>query len=489
MHLPTQWKRISVGCGALFASIASLALLSPVGAVHDELFHASSIWCAQGERAPYCTEITTNAEVGAYAVTNIDTRVCQSAPDRPLVCPTAQTGEMALLTNAGLYPGLFYRAMSYLVVPSADMSIVFIRLANAAVVCAAIAAALLVLPRRHRTGLLLTTLGVFNPFALYLFGSLNPSSWSIIGVLIGWLCFDALLLRDKVEKQPRSALVVLAAVGWLLAVGSRWDSVPYVALTVVVTVMHVLWRRFGRRVVAGVLAFVTAVTVGIAAIDWLTPFSTWGQVRGLFVYEPGQPDNTAFVSHYLLHAIPKALEALGEVPTMAGVFLPGVIFVANLGLLALLLVAARSRSSGVQMFGVFAGWLAIAVVLMAHHAGMDDRDPFGPSTRYVLPITAFAAAWWFTRASADFTHKVSAHVNAIRAVVVTSFALTVWTIGERFVDVQTFGLRYLPEGPDQWWWERAPVGPNAVVVFSVVLMAVAVWNLTEMLADRPTEVV
>jgi hypothetical protein len=45
-----------------------------------------------------------------------------------------------------------------------------------------------------------------------------------------------------------------------------------------------------------------------------------------------------------------------------------------------------------------------------------------------------------------------------------SFTLLVFTVAERFVDKQTYTLRWLPEGPDQWWWTWVPVGPNIPMV-------------------------
>jgi hypothetical protein len=482
-----QLTRIVTGCVALFGSIALTGLLSPVGAVHDEFFHASSIWCAQGERSPYCEKITPSDEVGAFALTNIDSRVCQTAPDRPLVCPTERTGTMSLFTNAGLYPGAFYRTMSNLVFPSVEVSVILIRWVNALVVIGLIAAALMLLPRRHRTALVLTMLGIFNPFPLYLFGSLNPSSWLIIGVVVGWLCCDAAVSREDLSRRMRWALMALSVIAWLLAIGSRWDAVPYIAFTVALTAVHAVWVRFGTRALPVAFASTTAAGAAVIAIDWLTPFSAWGQVRQLFVYSSGQPDNTAFVTHYLLHGIPKALDAFGEVPTMTGIFLPRLVYVANAALLGGILLASRARRSVMQVLGVLVTWVAVSAVLMAHHSGMDDRDPFGPSTRYVLPLTAFAVAWWCVHAPTDVHQRLSSYVRFMRVAIVGSFALSAWTIAERFVDAQTFGLRYLPEGPDQWWWDGAPVGPNVVVFAASLFMFIAVWQLTTLFTDQTEE--
>jgi hypothetical protein len=210
-------------------------------------------------------------------------------------------------------------------------------------------------------------------------------------------------------------------------------------------------------------------------------------VQQLFVYSSGQPDNTAFVTHYLLHGIPKALEVLGEVPTMTGIFLPRLVYVTNVAILGGFLLASRRHRSGTQVFGVLATWIAISVVLMAHHAGMDNRDPFGPSTRYVLPLAAFAAAWWCVHAPTDLHQRLSSYIQLIRTAIVGSFALSVWTIAERFVDVQTFGLRWLPEGPDQWWWGGAPIGPNVAVFAAVLFMSIAVCKLTPLFFDSTEE--
>jgi hypothetical protein len=68
-------------------------------------------------------------------------------------------------------------------------------------------------------------------------------------------------------------------------------------------------------------------------------------------------------------------------------------------------------------------------------------------------------------------------VMAVASVV--SFGFVSFAVAERYVDRQTFGVRWIPEGPDQWWWGGMPIGPNSVVFAGILLMSAAMWKLNQ----------
>jgi len=113
--------------GWFFASLAMVALLSQPGASHDEVvFHAPSIWCGQGLRHQYCTELDHRAGSVYEAYTNIGISPCKVESDKPLVCPPNQNSWDGTLANMGLYPSGFFFLLSWFVVPSVEVSFVLL---------------------------------------------------------------------------------------------------------------------------------------------------------------------------------------------------------------------------------------------------------------------------------------------------------------------------------------------------------------------------
>ena len=453
-----------------FLALAMFGLVSQPGSSHDELFHASSIWCASGEKSPYCENITVDPVQGPSATTNIDVYVCQKEADTPLICPTDRAGKVSLLTNGGLYPGLFYRVMNLFVGPSYEVSFVLIRLFNAFVISLLLAVASLLLPRRHRTALMLVVISVLSPSGYYLFASLNPSSWTVIGVLVAWLSCHAAIFQKSIGSRERWCIGVLGVVSAVMAVGSRWDALPYLVFAGALTLLSELWSRFARQRLWLIGVMVSVGSVALLLVGRATPLSPVDNLSSLITFSDGQPDNVDFITHFMLHGVPKALEALGEVPSMTGIYLPRLVLLIGFFVLGLMMTSSFNATRPMQSFGVICSAVCVSLVLMAHHAGMDERDPFGPSSRYVLPLLAFAVGWWYLLAPQEFERRVSERMKLVTYLATFSFGLTVFTVAERNVDRQAFGLRFLPEGPDQWWWLWMPIGPNVVMFLAVSFM-------------------
>lgn len=70
----------------------------------------------------------------------------------------------------------------------------------------------------------------------------------------------------------------------------------------------------------------------------------------------------------------------------------------------------------------------------------------------------------------NLAETVGRYLKSAAVFAVVAFSLTTFTVTERFVDRQTFGFRWLPEAPDQWWWSWVPFGPNVVVILAPVCL-------------------
>lgn len=461
-----------------------LALLSPLGATHDEAYHARSIWCGQGERSPYCTERYFDEKGQRVARTNIEIQNCQVSSREPLLCPTDRTGDSVFPTNDGLYPGLFYFTLSWFVVPYVSVSTVLVRLASIFIITAVFGLMLWLLPSRHRLVLFLVSLTTFTATGFFLFSSINPSSWTSFGVGVGWLAIHAALIAERLPRKRRLALVGVGLLASVMAVGSRWDSVPFLAFTAYLIGLHFLWVRFPTRRTR--LLAIGAITpiIAVFLLERFAPARIVFDLQRMYTYAEGQPDNVAFFTDNLLQGLPNALRALGTVPTMTGIALPDIVYISALIMLSFFMFQSFNSSSRLQMFGAITSTVMISFAIAAQVALVDNRDTGGVEPRYVYPLLMFAVGWWYLLGPDDLFNKVIRYLRAAALNATTVFALVAFTTAERFVDRKSFGLRLLPEGPDNWWWPWAPFGPNVPLLLAPFFLWFFFATMLELITKR-----
>lgn len=454
----------------LFATLSTVALLSAPGATHDETYHLPSIWCGHGARDTYCPSTRDIPELFLVAETNFDLPVCKHSPSAPLVCPSDGDGKGGGRVNETLYPRLFYFTLSWFVVPSFEVSVLLIRVVSCLLISVMFGLLLKLLPNQHRVVLILLCITVFPVSGYFLFASVNPSSWAAFGVGVGWLAIHASLVSGSFAFKRSIPLQVIGLTAFVMAGGSRWDAIPFIALSLLFcafTFLELKMPRF-RRVVLLLLA---GFAVGLLfVLERFTPLPLLYYLQQLTEFQVGEPDNLAFFSNNLLQALPNALRSLGSVPTMSVIVLPELVYIGSLVLLGAFMITTFNHKSKSQLIGFFVISLGMAVVIMAHAGIYDSRDEGMIEPRYIYPLLIFAVGWWYLRGRTDHLQSVTQYLKAGSIVAVVLFGVTLFTVTERFVDRQTFGIRYLPEGPDQWWWSGIPVGPNVVLVMAVVSM-------------------
>jgi hypothetical protein len=461
-----------------------LALLSPPGATHDEWYHAANIWCARGEKPPSCYGVLGPDPIsgGPRAVVNLDAVNCQRLAAEPLFCPTGRSEPVMTAVGAnggvgigfwsgfvsqnGVYPHLFYYIMNLFVVSSAELSFALVRIGNALIVSALLGLTMWLLPSRHRVVLNLVMLTTFSGTGYFLFSSVNPSSWTSAGLGVGWLSIHAAVFPSSLGNRRRFTLAAIGSIAWMMAVGSRYDAYPFLAVAIGLTCLHVLWSRYPTRRKWIFVGIPIALLALLVFLQKFSPFPPIENIRVLFEFKDGQPDNTVFVSGSILEGLPNALLALGTVPTMSQVVVPQAVYITSLSLLAFLMIRTFEKRSRLQTVGFALISAVISLAIATQVAGVDNRDSGFIEPRYVYPLLIFGVGWWFLLGPEDLLGRVSKHLRSAGIATSASFFLTVFTIAERFVDRQKFGLRYLPEGPDQWWWTWLPVGPNVLVVLA-----------------------
>jgi hypothetical protein len=382
----------------------------------------------------------------------------------PLLCPG--TDESATtITNGGLYPPLFYFVLSWFVTPWGSDAVVLIRIASVFCVVLVMASLAHLLPTRYQLVLLLVILTTFVPTGYFLFASINPSSWAALGVGFGWLGIHAAVTQEQMTSGRKLVVGGVGATGWLMAAGSRWDAPAFLAVIVVLIAVHALWLRSARIRLRAVAIAALLVSILFLVLETVTPHRPSYYLGRMITYSADEPDNVAFLTHYALQVLPNALRALGSVPVMSGVSIPEIVYLGGIGLIAWFVAHTFNSRQTLQWVGSAIAIGAMAFVIMAQVILVDNRDLFGVEPRYVYPLLPFVGGWWFLLGT-DSDQWRSVLVTKLRypvIIVTVLFGISLFAVAERFVDVQTFGVRPLPEGPDQWWWSWMPVGPNIVV--------------------------
>lgn len=462
-----------------FVSIGCLALLSAPDATNDEMFHAANIWCAQGERIPYCQDQRLR-DAFPSAMVSFDAVTCQRDSSTPLACPTDQSGfSYKSIDKGNLYPQLFYVAMSWLVVPSFQTSIVLLRLFNALVASLLLAVIAVLLPIRYRRALFLMMFVLLPSTGYFLLGSINPSSWAALGVGFGWLPIHAAVNSENVARGRKICLIAIGALLSLMAIGSRWDSIPFVIVVLGLVTVQLLMRIFPSR--AATVICLVAFSFGLAVILTrnIVPvhIAPVRFVSLLTSYSAGEPDNLSFYTEQILQSVPNAALALGNLPTTSGPLLPQFIGITNLLIAGFIVQRTFNRISKWQVAGTLTAFVAITVAIAAQVDLIDFRDQGGVEPRYVFPLLLFAGGWWFVNSPFNLPAGFSRQAKFATHVAVVIFAYTTFSIAERYTDRTSGGIRFIPDGPDQWWWTIIPIGPNVILAISVICFAIFISGL------------
>jgi hypothetical protein len=261
-----------------------------------------------------------------------------------------------------------------------------------------------------------------------------------------------------------------------LAAGSRWDAAAYFGFMTVLLAVQYATLLAGE--VKRVLITSSIVTTVFVLLEKFSPFPLLYHLQILTKFSEGQPDNIQFLSSNLLQGVWSSFRGMGSVPVSSQLDLPGIVIV--LSAISLGTIALRTYDPGrrVQIVGVAIGSLVLGLATAAQVAVTDVRDFGLIEPRYALPLTSALVGWWFLHGPDDLPDRIGNVLRGASIVSTASFALMTFSIAERFVDRQTYTLRLLPEGPDQWWWSWMPVGPNVLMLFAPIFFWFFVRGIT-----------
>ena len=158
-----------------------------------------------------------------------------------------------------IYPPVFYATMGVLASSNLSLSVVTMRIVNAAIYVGMMFALYMLIGARRRGLLIWGSLATIVPFGMFLIPSVNPSSWGIISAATLWISVLGYFESQTIGR--RIALASLAAAAVLLGAGSRADAAAY---AVVVILLVCIFKAERTRIYLRLALF--PALLGLAAL-------------------------------------------------------------------------------------------------------------------------------------------------------------------------------------------------------------------------------
>jgi hypothetical protein len=474
-------------------ALAAWAFSSPIGSSPDDDFHLASIWCANPLNSAACepgsepgTRIVPEAVTEAprcYAQHAETSASCQEQAFNLDPTPTVETDRGNFANN---YPPVYYAAMSVLVGPDIETSVVLMRLLNVLLFVAITTVLFCLLPRERRSALAWGWVIVSIPLGMFLLASNNPSAWALIGVGSSWL---ALLGFFESAGRRRTALGVVFAITALMASGARGDAALYTVMGSALAVF--LAARRGRAfllsailpaavAIVSILFFLSSQQSGVAGAGLGESSATAGAPLGS---DSSEKSGFGLLAYNLV-----------MVPTLwAGVFgewglgwldtaVPAVVRIGAAGVFAAVIFAHLFKvdlRKTIAVLGVgLVLWLLPTYVLM--RGGNEVGENVQP--RYILPVmVVLAVLACLPVAGAAFRPSVL-QLGIVGGTLVIAEAFSLHANIRRYVtgsDVQGWNL----DAGAEWWW-NIPLSPMVVWVVGVLAYAGVLFILGREVVKR-----
>jgi hypothetical protein len=475
------------------------AFASPRGSSADEDFHLVNIWCAWGD-----SEICQlNPEVPGVALVpeSLVYSWCYSRWPAQISAGclnnlTTEPVETSRLSTDRLsYSIAFFDTMRLMAGTNLELSVQVMRIFNVIVASLFFFWALKSANWAISRALSLTWGVAMVPLGVFFVASVNPSSWTIIGVGTYWAFLASLVSKSPKNRGRKISLAVGTAASALLALMARSDSGIYLALT---TVAILLWRW---KFISTHLSKTSKLSLatGVSIILLLT---AWIEIRRYQVFPFSFPGANTSSDQ----PVP-AIKTLLEVPS----FIYG-LFGGQSARTALRDSLGAQSLEGYRPVGFIQGlgWTDTqvpSIVSLTVGAAVLAMMLMGWRTyertrvlAFLLLVVAFFAQILLMRAYVDFTGTVFIQPRYLfpPALVVIGVALSLRTRHRFLNKFQALGVTILlvtagsvawlavstryaigPEAaytnfgqPIEWWWS---VGPGRLLSFLIVVLVTSIW--------------
>lgn len=261
---PHRRRRIAPILGIialLWLSLAAWAFSSPVGSSPDDGYHIAMIYCDAGELE--CTR--QGARVDACY---------RFDPAIPGACEA--TGALARPPGTGVisgwYPPLYYAASSLLVGDTVAQTTIHVRLLNLTLAVAVLAGSVALSRPNLRAAVALSWLVASVPMGMFVFASINPSAWAVMGIAGFWGPLLSFLTADRWTRLDLARLAFVQ-VSALMALGSRSEPPIYIGITVVALSVFAVGWPLRRTTADQVRRLLVPAVLGLQALLALITFT------------------------------------------------------------------------------------------------------------------------------------------------------------------------------------------------------------------------
>jgi hypothetical protein len=452
----------------IFVTLLTWAFASPIGAAPDDDYHLASAWCVGAIAEETCARSAGHEDTREISGELTDVACFAGDPHWSAACQDAIfDGDMTddTVTSSrgnfsGLYPPLYYAAMSVFTSGDVQLSALLMRVFTITLFVGILTALYLLLPTERRPTLVIGWVVTTIPLGTFLLASNNPSAWATIGVGTGWL---ALLGYFETSGRRRIALGGLYAVAVLMAVGSRDDAAVYVGLTTILVLVYAFRRRggfwweaappFALGVVVPAVVLLSRLgqrdSVGLpggtstadAAADG-PPLSAFGSLANNVMNVPLIWAGT--LGEWGLGWLDTAMPAIVTFSAVMAFVMAGFLGIARTGRRKVIMVGAV----------VLALWLVPVLVL--HRAGDLVGETLQP--RHLLPLVVVLGGLLALDAPATRWRRGQLLVVVAPLTIAHSVALYV-NLRRYLTGIDTGGLNLDVDA--EWWW-NAPFSPMFV---------------------------
>jgi hypothetical protein len=228
----------------------SWAISSPPGSASDEIYHLGSVWCAWGENE-ICKFDGEPQETGRRNIT-LTPEFSKAGCFRSDIDKQSKSAEcytekivhndrFAWEMNSGNYPGLTYTVLRTFATNNIDLSVIIMRVFNYSLFTISIILAFYSLRRKTFYASMLSIFITSIPVSIFFLTSINPNSWTIIGIGLYWAFLWDLFNANssKPSKRLYLGLVFLS----ILSIGSRSDASIYILVLNIILFVYLFITR------------------------------------------------------------------------------------------------------------------------------------------------------------------------------------------------------------------------------------------------------
>ncbi|MDD7945104.1 DUF2142 domain-containing protein [Microbacterium sp. NE2HP2] len=459
---------------AVFAALAGWAFASPVGSSPDDDFHLASIWCSAGEQPGRCE--STGDEHTRKVPTSVATADCYAYDaTRSASCWDAGAEGLTETTRVDtgpVYPPLFYATMGVFVGPDIQVSVLSMRLFNAALFVGMLTATFWLLPRRLRPALILSTVTSAVPLGVFVYASTNPSSWALSSACVVWVAVYGATLTSGRRMWALSALALIAAT---IGAGARADAGVFAVFAAALGLLLGARTIRSAAVAIGTSALITAVGFGFYSSAGQSSFLT----TGLRNENPPLTRRQLFENALEIPSLWSGAvggSGLGWLDTVMPAIV-GFVGTAIVGAVVIMGLHRLSVRRAVALTIAFIALWAVPFVLLAQSRAVVGTEV---QPRYILPLLIIALGVASATSDAERVWTLPRRL-AIGVGLTLSFSIALYTNVRRYT-VGTDSEAINP-GTDQEWWWTGVVSPPWLILIATATFASGIVLLA--LAGRP----